>query len=101
MRVLVFFDLPTLTLEDRREYRRFRKHLIETGFIMLQESVYVKLALNTTVANSIKEKVKKEKPKEGIVQMLIITERQFSKMEYLVGQKTTNIIDDDKRLIVL
>lgn len=45
MRVLVFFDLPTLTLEDKREYRRFRKYLIETGFIMLQKSVwsYVKI----------------------------------------------------------
>lgn len=25
MRVIVFFDLPTLTLEDKKEYRNFRK----------------------------------------------------------------------------
>lgn len=101
MRVIVFFDLPTLTLEDKREYRRFRKFLINSGFIMLQESVYAKLVLNGTVANNIKDKVKKEKPADGLVQMLVVTERQFSKMEYVVGTKSTNVIDDDKRLIEL
>ena len=39
MRIIVFFDLPTETLEDKREYRKFRKMLIENGFVMMQESV--------------------------------------------------------------
>lgn len=68
---------------------------------MLQESVYAKLVLNGTVANNIKDKVKKEKPAEGLLQMLVVTERQFSKMEYVVGMKNSNVIDDDKRLIEL
>lgn len=101
MRVIVFFDLPTLSSAERREYRRFRKFLIESGFIMLQESVYAKLVLNGTVADSIKDKVRKKKPSDGLVQMLVVTERQFSKMEYVVGMKHTNVIDDDKRLIEL
>ena len=33
MWVLVFFDLPTATAEDRRNYSRFRKALIKNGFI--------------------------------------------------------------------
>ena len=48
MRIMVFFDLPTLTAGNRREYAKFRKYLIKNGFIMLQESVYCKLALNAT-----------------------------------------------------
>ena len=40
MRVIVFFDLPTQTLEDKREYRKFRKFLIKKGVLMIQESVY-------------------------------------------------------------
>ena len=39
MRVFVMFDLPTDTALDRREYRVFRKYLMDTGFIMMQESV--------------------------------------------------------------
>ena len=96
MRVIVFFDLPTLTLEDKKEYRNFRKFLLKRGFAMMQESVYSKLALNTTVANGIVASVK-----DGLVQMLVITEKQYSKMEYVVGEKGSTIIDSDQRTIIL
>ena len=43
MRVMVFFDLPTVTSANRRDYAQFRKYLVKSGFIMLQESVYCKL----------------------------------------------------------
>lgn len=84
MRILVFFDLPTETATDRRVYSKFRKFLIKEGFIMMQESVYVKLVLNTSITNSIKEKINKNKPPKGIVQMLVITEKQFNSMEYII-----------------
>lgn len=100
MRVIVFFDLPTIELEERREYMRFRKFLLKSGFIMLQESVYCKLALNTTVANAVVENVKKNRPAEGLVQLLTVTEKQFSRMEFIVGEKDTEIIDSDERLVI-
>lgn len=84
MRILVFFDLPTETATDRRVYSKFRKFLIKEGFIMMQESVYVKLVLNTSITNSVKEKVNKNKPPKGIIQMLVITEKQFNSMEYII-----------------
>lgn len=101
MRVIVFFDLPVVSSEDKREYVRFRKFLIKKGFIMMQESVYSKIALNGTAALSIEQNVKKNKPAKGLVQMLTITEKQFAKMEYVVGDKQTQIIDSDERLIIL
>lgn len=101
MRVLVFFDLPTLTMNHRREYTHFRKYLLKNGFIMLQESVYSKLALNSTASNAIMQGVRKNKPKEGLVQMLTITEKQFSKMEFVCGESPSNVIDSDERLIIL
>lgn len=101
MRVLVFFDLPTITRTDRKEYSRFRRFLLKNGFIMLQESVYSKLALNTTAANTITINVRKNKPKMGLVQMITITEKQFSKMELIVGETVSNVIDSDERMIIL
>ena len=101
MRRLVMFDLPTLTSEDRKEYRNFRKYLIVSGFLMLQESVYSKLVLNTTSANLIMEHVRKNKPPSGSLFMLTITEKQFSKMEFLVGESQTEYVDNDERLIEL
>lgn len=101
MRILVLFDLPVTTSENRREYARFRKHLIKSGFIMMQESVYIKLALNNTVAESIINSLRKNKPQTGIVQILTLTEKQFQKIEFIVGSSKSNIINSDERLIVL
>ncbi len=101
MRVIVFFDLPTETTKDRREYTRFRKHLVKSGFMMMQESVYVKLALNQNVADEIAQSIKKSKPPSGIVQILSVTEKQFSKMEIVVGEVKSDVISSDERVIVL
>lgn len=101
MRVLVFFDLPTETLEDRRNYRQFRKCLIQNGFIMMQESVYCKLMTTPTVENSVKNLIRKNKPNKGIVQVLTVTEKQFSKMEFVVGEWVSDVIDSDERVVVL
>ena len=101
MRVLVFFDLPVTTAENRRNYSKFRKCLIKSGFIMMQESVYSKLALNTTVAGEVMKNVKKHKPPEGLVQMLSITEKQYAKMELLVGEMKSVVIESDERLVIL
>ena len=75
MRVLVMFDLPTETAENRRNYTKFRKYLIKSGFMMMQQSVYVRLALNQTNAKGMIDSVKKNKPSEGLVQILTIDER--------------------------
>ena len=101
MRVIVLFDLPTDTKENRRDYSRFRKMLIRSGFIMLQESVYCRMVLNQNMAESVINNVRKNKPPKGLVQLLTVTEKQFSKMEFITGEFVTDVISDDRRLIVL
>ena len=44
MRVVIFFDLPMKTAVERKAYTEFRKNLIKEGFLMIQESVYVRVA---------------------------------------------------------
>lgn len=101
MRIFVFFDLPSVSPEDKRQYRKFRKFLIEKGFLMMQESVYCKLALNQTAANAVQKSIRENKPESGLVQMLTITEKQFSRMEYLVGKNNSAVLDSDDRLVIL
>lgn len=101
MRVIVLFDLPVLTEKNRRDYRAFRKFLIKSGFLMLQESVYCKLAQNNVVADAITENVRKNKPGSGVVQLLRVTEKQYAKMEFVVGESSTNVLNSDERLVVL
>ena len=101
MRVIVFFDLPVVTLEEKAAYRKFRKFLIAKGFVMMQESVYSKIALNQTVADSIADSVRANKPSDGLVQMLTITEKQYARIEFVVGEKKSEVIDSDKKVLIL
>lgn len=101
MRVIVFFDLPTLTMEDKRNYRKFRNTLIKNGFIMLQESVYCKMLTTPSVENSVRRLLENSKPPDGIVQSLTITEKQFANMEYIVGVSNNDIIDNEDKVIIL
>ena len=87
MRIMVLFDLPVLTERQRRDYREFRKYLIKSGFFMLQESVYCKLVQNSGVADVIQESIR--------------TEKQYSKMEYVVGENKSCVLDTDERLVIL
>lgn len=101
MRIIVMFDLPVGTAEERRSYQQFRKYLIKNGFLMLQESIYCKLAPNSTMAELIVDNVKKNKPEKGLVQLLKITEKQYSNMEYITGTFKSNVLDTDERFIIL
>lgn len=101
MRVLVFFDLPVITSENRRAYTKFRKFLLRNGFLMLQESVYCKLALNGTAVRTIIENVHKNKPEEGLIQLLTVTEKQYAKMDIVIGNIKSEVLNSDERLVIL
>lgn len=87
MRLLVFFDLPVETAQQRKQYRLFRKSLIKEGYLMLQESVYAKLVTNDGAAGAAVMRLRKHRPPEGLVQVLKITEKQFATMEYITGNR--------------
>lgn len=101
MRVMIFFDLPTISKEDLRQYRRFRNFLIKEGFIMMQESVYSKLVLNQINVKAVVDRVKKNKPNDGTIQLLAITEKQFNSMEFILGEKISEVIDTDEKVLII
>ena len=98
MRVMVFFDLPVITSANRKDYRDFHKYLIKTGFLMMQESVYCKLAINAVSADLIKQRVNRIKPAKGVIQLMIITEKQYSQIDYLLGGPQEKQLDTTERL---
>jgi CRISPR-associated protein Cas2 len=101
MRVVVFFDLPILTKTEMRQYTKFRKYLISQGFVMVQKSVYSKIALNGSSAGTVVDNLKKNKPGSGVVQVLIITEKQYQSIEFIVGESRSETVDSQQRLVIL
>lgn len=88
MRVLVFFDLPVITKKDRYEYSLFRKKLISKGYMMLQYSVYSKMFNNREAAVKHISSMKLDLPKKGSIRIMMLTEKQYSSMEILIGGKS-------------
>ena len=101
VRTIVFFDLPNVYLKDRKNYLMFRKYLLNEGFLMMQESVYSKIVLNSEQSKLLIERIRKKSPKKGIIQVLTITEKQYSRIEFISGEENTKIINNEDRLVVL
>ena len=101
MRLMVFFDLPTTTSENRRNYRRFRKDLISNGFFMLQESVYCRMVIDEAMAKSVVSRIESFKPPQGMVCAMIITEKQFSGISFIVGDMKSDVVTTEQSLVIL
>ena len=101
MRMILFFDLPSTTKKDNREYTHFIKFLKKNGFLRMQESVFTKLALNPSIVNSTMLELKKNLPPEGVVSVLTLTETQFMSIENLVGEMKTDVIMNCDKVIKL
>lgn len=101
MRLFVIFDLPRYTSKQQKQANTFRKKLVDDGFLMLQESVYCKLALNDSVLQAVKQRVREMKPAEGNVMMFAVTEKQFEDIEFLINPNSSNVLDNTNRLVIL
>lgn len=101
MRTIIFFDLPNVYTNDKRNYTKFRRFLINEGFIMMQESVYSKLMMNSQQIQLLIQRIKRNAPKKGIIQVLNVTENQYAQIEYIIGSNNTKILDDEERLVII
>ncbi len=90
MWLLVFFDLPTETKRDRKNYRIFRDNLLKDGFAMFQFSIYVRHCPSRENAQVHQKRVKSFLPPHGNVVIMMITDKQFGMIEIFHGKKTGN-----------
>ena len=86
MWVFVFFDLPTETKKDRREYALFRKSLQKDGFSMLQYSIYVRHCNSRENADVHIKRVKSFLAPKGEIIVFTLTDKQFGMMEFFRGR---------------
>jgi CRISPR-associated protein Cas2 len=87
MWVLVFFDLPTQTIAERKIYSRFRKDILADGFSMFQFSIYMRHCPSRENADVHIRRVKKILPEKGHIGIMCITDKQFGDMEIYFGKK--------------
>lgn len=84
--MVVMFDLPTETAEDRRRYAQFRKVLLKDGFMMLQFSVYGRHCPSEENAEVHEKRVVWALPPKGNVRIIKVTEKQYARMKTFYGK---------------
>jgi CRISPR-associated protein Cas2 len=85
MWVLVFFDLPTITAQEKKIHAKFRKKLMADGFQMFQFSIYLRHCSSRENADMHIKRVKNWLPEKGYVGIMCVTDKQFGMMEIFRG----------------
>lgn len=102
MRLICMFDLPSETNSEKKEYRIFRKNLLENGFVMLQYSIYYRSLPNRSSLKKYEGILKRFVPKGGNVRLLYVSEKQFQDMILLAGNRSKQEeIVGSNRLVVI
>lgn len=87
MWVFVYFDLPTVSQRDKKEYTKFRKYLLKEGFTMHQYSVYIRHCPSREYMEALMKRVENHLPKSGHVSLMGVTDKQFSQIRHYFMQK--------------
>lgn len=101
MRLILMFDMPTITIEDRKNYSKFRDNLIDDGFIMIQYSIYVRICKNQDDITKHINRVKMFTPEKGNIRLLQITEKQYEQMIMLRGIKNDDEKESNNSMIII
>ncbi|MCX6151997.1 MAG: CRISPR-associated endonuclease Cas2 [Ignavibacteriales bacterium] len=86
MWVLVFYDLPTETKQERKAFTHFRKEIMRDGFTMFQFSIYIRHCSSRENMKVHVKRIKSLLPEKGHVGILSITDKQFGMMEIFYGK---------------
>ena len=88
MWILVMYDLPTETAQERKTAAKFRKSLMKDGFNMFQFSMYLRHSPSAENATVHRNRIVNLLPEHGKIGILQITDKQFERMEIFYGKKS-------------
>ena len=83
--LIVAFDLPVGTKQQRKRATGFRNFLIDDGFQMVQFSVYARACVSFARQQTHIERLKKSLPQEGSVRAIFVTRAQWERSHVIQG----------------
>lgn len=95
----MFFDLPVVKDRDRKAAAKFRRFLVKEGYVMVQWSVYSRLCNGMDSVEMHKQRLKQNLPHNGSVRCLLLTEKQYSSIDILLGIPTFHDTAEDTELV--
>lgn len=98
MWIFVFFDLPTETKKDIKNYRLFVKRLEKDGFNRFQWSIFIRHCPSMDNAEIHIKRVKNFLPPKGHVCIMHLTDKQFGMMEVYLSTKKEELPQPKQQL---
>lgn len=86
MWMMVMFDLPTETAQERKSATKFRNFLLDIGFGMTQYSIYTRFTGTKENSEKYIKLIQNNNPSTGDVNILFFTDYQFGEIIHLYRQ---------------
>lgn len=89
--LIVAFDLPVKTREQRKRATDFRNYLLDDGHRMIQFSVYARACVTFARQETHLERLKQHLPEEGSVRAIFVTRAQWERSHVIHGAPAKEI----------
>lgn len=93
--LLVAFDLPVLSKEERRRATTFRNFLIDDGYLMIQWSVYARSCVTFARQKTHLDRLRAHILEEGHVRAIYITRAQWERSMIMQGAPARSQVPED------
>ena len=101
MWLMVFFDLPVKTAAERKTATQFRKFLLKDGYAMLQWSVYARVCNGQDRVDKHTLRLRNALPPRGSIRCLCVTDKQYGRMQILLGNRANAEKNGPEQLVLL
>ncbi|MEM6609817.1 MAG: CRISPR-associated endonuclease Cas2 [Pseudomonadota bacterium] len=100
MWILVMFDLPTDTKPQRKAATDFRNFLLDKGFERSQFSVYARFVNGKEAFATRVNRIERNLPDAGDVQILNFTDRQYRDIVHFSDQGRKRARENPQQLVM-
>lgn len=100
MWILVLFDLPVIEKQERKDASDFRNFLLDSGFSMVQYSIYIKVVSGADSCERYYKLIEKHLPSRGKVDILTITDRQYENIKSFHGAVPERRKNESKQFLL-
>ncbi len=87
-KIILMYDIPTNTKEEKKYFQKFNKSIKKIGFMMLQQSVYVRSINSKEEYQTIKNKLEIIESDNTNIRLLLLTQNKYETIEILSGKET-------------
>jgi CRISPR-associated protein Cas2 len=84
--ILVMFDLPVMIDTERKAATKFRKFLLDDGYMMINYSVYARPCLDWQQMRKHVRRLEPAVPRSGNVRTIFLTDKQWKDALVIIGK---------------